>query len=207
MNNERKVATQMKESGSGERAVQQHAERDDTLSDPLQDPLQKQEEEEEIQMSRETEEDEEQVQLQEEEEIQMAAEAGGGSVHQAAEAGFQGGGGQLPHSGQIQASFGSHDVSGVKAYSGGAAAQASKAMGAKAYTKGEQVGFKGSTDLHTAAHEAAHVVQQRQGVSLDGGVGKSGDSYEKHANAVADAVVQGKSAEGMLSGGAGKKRK
>src|SRR5947207_2443000 len=50
----------------------------------------------------------------------------------------------------------------------------------------------------TAAHEAAHVVQQRGGVSLKGGIGAEGDEYEQHADAVADQVVAGRSAEGLL---------
>jgi uncharacterized protein GlcG (DUF336 family) len=50
------------------------------------------------------------------------------------------------------------------------------------------------SDLHTAAHEAAHVVQQRGGVQLRGGVGISGDVYERHA----DEVVAGGSAESLL---------
>jgi hypothetical protein len=42
------------------------------------------------------------------------------------------------------------------------------------------------------------VVQQRAGVSLKGGVGEEGDPYERHADAVADAVVSGRSAEALL---------
>ncbi|HEU5056071.1 MAG TPA: T6SS effector amidase Tae4 family protein, partial [Kofleriaceae bacterium] len=53
-------------------------------------------------------------------------------------------------------------------------------------------------DLHTAAHEAAHVVQQRAGVHLSGGVGAAGDSHERHADAVADRVVRGESAVDLL---------
>jgi hypothetical protein len=60
------------------------------------------------------------------------------------------------------------------------------------------VAFARSPDLHTAAHEAAHVVQQRGGVQLKGGVGEAGDSHERHADAVADLVVQGKSSESLL---------
>ncbi|MCA9515409.1 MAG: hypothetical protein KC635_10730, partial [Myxococcales bacterium] len=48
-------------------------------------------------------------------------------------------------------------------------------------------------------HEAAHVVQQRAGVSLSGGVGAVGDRYEQHADAVADAVVAGKDAAPILN--------
>ena len=121
-----------------------------------------------------------------------------GQVHQAAAEGISGGGGSLPFQGAIQQSFGGHDVSGVKAFTGGAASRANESMGSAAYTKGSSVAFKGAPDLHTTAHEAAHVVQQRAGVNVPGGVGQRGDSYERHADAVADTVVQGKSAAPML---------
>ncbi len=129
--------------------------------------------------------------------------AGTENVHAAAAAGVKGGGGQLPHLDAIQHSFGTHDVSGVRAHTGGAAKQANAAMGASAYATGNDIAFKGAPDLHTAAHEAAHVVQQRGGVSLKGGVGRSGDTYEQHADQVADAVVAGKSAQGLLDGKSG----
>lgn len=130
----------------------------------------------------------------------------GGDVHAAAAHGIQGGGGALPHAAAIQQAFGRHDVSGVQAHVGGKAAEAAASMGAEAYATGNSVAFGKSPSLHTAAHEAAHTVQQRAGVSLAGGVGKSGDAYERHADAVADRVVAGKSAEGLLdtmSGGGG----
>lgn len=120
-------------------------------------------------------------------------------VHEAAAAGIASGGGALPYADKIQASFGAHDVSQVQAHTGSNAAAASQAMGAEAYATGNHVVFGGAPDLHTAAHEAAHVVQQQAGVSLSGGVGQAGDSYEQHADAVADAVVSGQSAEGLLS--------
>jgi hypothetical protein len=104
---------------------------------------------------------------------------------------------------QIQASFGKHDVSAVQAYTGADASKASDSIGAQAYAMGNNVAFGKSPDLHTAAHEAAHVVQQRAGVSLKGGVGESGDRYEQHADAVADLVVQGKNAETLLDQYAG----
>jgi hypothetical protein len=47
------------------------------------------------------------------------------------------------------------------------------------------------------------VIQQRHGVQLKGGVGQQGDVYEQHADAVADLVVQGKSATGLLDTMAG----
>jgi hypothetical protein len=124
-------------------------------------------------------------------------------IHDLAAQGTQGSGGDLPHLDAIQTSFGKHDVTGVQAHTGGAAADASKAMGAEAYASGNSIAFGSSPGLHTAAHEAAHIVQQRAGVSLKGGVGEAGDSYEQHADTVADAVVAGQSAEGLLDTMAG----
>lgn len=122
-----------------------------------------------------------------------------GDVQTQAAEGLKGGGGALPHLDRIQKSFGGHDVSSVQAHQGPEARQAARGMGAQAYATGDKVALgDGAKDLHTVAHEAAHVVQQRQGVSVSGGVGQVGDRYEQHADAVADAVVQGKSAEGLL---------
>ena len=119
-------------------------------------------------------------------------------VHAAAQSGLQGSAQTLPHLDLIQQSFGSHDVGGIRAFVGGPAAGASQAMGAQAYATGDATAFASAPDLHTAAHEAAHVVQQRAGVQLSGGVGQEGDAYERHADEVADQVVQGKSAAGTL---------
>ncbi len=105
----------------------------------------------------------------------------------------------LPHRERIQRSFGHHDISAIRTETGGVAGQASKHMGALAYTSGNRIGFRQTPDLHLAAHEAAHVVQQRQGVSLKDAVGSPGDPYEQHADEVADHVVSGESAEDLLS--------
>ena len=128
-------------------------------------------------------------------------EASPGKVHAAAARGTDGPGGSLPFADQIQASFGSHDVSGIQSHVGGKAADACADMGATAYASGSHVAFAKSPDLHTAAHEAAHVVQQAKGVNLYGGVGQAGDAYERHADAVADAVVSGQSAQVLLDHG------
>jgi len=90
-------------------------------------------------------------------------------------------------------------VSRIRAHVGVEAAAASHSIGASAYATGEAVAFGGAPNLRTAAHEVAHVVQQRRGVNLPGGVGQQGDSYEQHADAVAARVVQGRSAENLLS--------
>jgi hypothetical protein len=129
--------------------------------------------------------------------LQMSSQDTDG-VKRAAADGVSASDGQLPHLGSIQAAFGSHDVSNVQAHVGGAAGQACQAIGALAYATGNHVAFKESPDLHTAAHEAAHVVQQRAGVHLTGGVGQQGDAYEVNADAVADRVVQGRSAQDLL---------
>jgi Domain of unknown function (DUF4157) len=123
-------------------------------------------------------------------------------VQDTAAAGVAGAGGALPHAHQIQSSFGvAHDVSSIRAHVGGNAAAATERMGADAYATGNQVAFRQAPSLHTAAHEAAHVMQQHDGVQLLGGVGKEGDSYEQNADAVADRVVAGQSAADLLPKG------
>ena len=112
--------------------------------------------------------------------------------------GVSGGASVAPHLSAVQRSFGAHDISNVRTHVGGKAAQAAGALGAEAYATGQSVAFAKAPDLHTAAHEYAHVVQQRAGVQLSGGVGRAGDSYEQHADAVADLVVAGRSAESKL---------
>jgi hypothetical protein len=112
---------------------------------------------------------------------------------------------KLPHADNIQASFGKHDISQIRAGVGGSSGAAAADIGAKAYTSGDKVAFQsGQADLHTSAHEAAHVVQQRSGKVPDG-MGESGDRFEQHADAVADKVVAGESAEPLLNefGGGG----
>ncbi|MGK0357869.1 MAG: hypothetical protein ACI9U2_000152 [Bradymonadia bacterium] len=135
--------------------------------------------------------------------VQAQGAVGGSGVQETAAQGVAGSGGALPHLDAIQASFGQHDVSNVQAHVGGAAGKAAEGIGAQAYATGDAVAFKDQPSVHLAAHEAAHVVQQRAGVHLKGGVGEAGDAYEQHADAVADLVVQGKSAEGLLNQHAG----
>ncbi len=140
--------------------------------------------------------------------VQARAEEGRASlgtddVAKTSQEGFAGAGGRLPFVERIQAAFGRHDIGGVRAHSDTPAIEAASQLGAEAYTSGEAVAFAQAPDLHTAAHEAAHVVQQRAGVSLAGGVGQVGDRYEQHADQVADAVLRGESAEGLLGQFAG----
>lgn len=120
------------------------------------------------------------------------------NVRKSAQRGFSGNAGPLPHLETIQQSFGHHALKEVKAFVGGPARNANEQMGSTAYAANGCAAFKQPPDLRTASHEAAHIVQQRAGVPGREGVGKSGDRYERIADAVAESVVQGHSAEHLL---------
>lgn len=138
--------------------------------------------------------------------VQQRAGAGArgeGAVHAAAARGVATSSSALPYADTIQRAFGRHDISSVQAHTGREAAESARDMGADAYATGDHVVLGKGNDLATVAHEAAHVVQQRGGVQLKGGVGEAGDAYERNADEVADRVVQGKSAEDLLDRYAG----
>lgn len=116
----------------------------------------------------------------------------------AAALGFRGEPQLFPHAARIQASFGHHDVSSIKAHVGGPAADAARALGATAYAAGGRVALPSDPGLHTAAHEAAHVVQQRAATTAAATVDGPSDGHERHADAIADAVVEGRSVGAML---------
>jgi hypothetical protein len=108
-------------------------------------------------------------------------------------------GASLPYAQQIQSSFGPEfNIGGINAQVGGQAGKEADAMNASGFAAGNRVGFSGAPDLHTAAHEAAHVFQQRQGIQLTGNAASAGP-YERHADRVADAVVRGEDASPVLS--------
>ena len=127
------------------------------------------------------------------------------SPDHAAEAGFEGGGGQVPHRQEMEASFGGADFSGVQAHVGTSQArQACDALGANAYAKGGQVAFKSDNPSKAlVAHELTHVAQQGHGgVQAHGARGGGLDtSGEAQAEAVEAAVSSGKSASQALAGG------
>ena len=140
--------------------------------------------------------------------VQRKQTAGGDAgdnvdIHATAQRGVSGSGSRLPHEATIQRAFGRHDLGGVQAHVGGEAATASRALGAEAFAHGNSIAFKGQPDLHTAAHEAAHVIQQRGGGVPAGMDNGPGDPLEQHADRVADAVVSGGSAEALLDPMAG----
>lgn len=72
------------------------------------------------------------------------------------------------------------------------------ALGAEAYATQEAIAFREAPDLHLAAHEAAHIVQQRAGLALPGGMGHEGDAHERAADAIADRVVRGEEVGDLL---------
>jgi Domain of unknown function (DUF4157) len=110
-----------------------------------------------------------------------------------AAAGLRGAASPLPHLDRIQQAFGSHDVSGARAYVSGPAQRAARRLGALAFASEGRVGFSRPPDLDEAAHEAAHLVQQRAGTEAEGA------DTERHADAVAEAVAQGRSAAALLN--------
>ena len=119
-------------------------------------------------------------------------------IHSAARRGLAGASTPLPHFDRIQTAFGRHDISDIRTRVGGAAHSASREMGARAFASGSRIGFRSSPGVRLAAHEAAHVVQQRDGLSLPDNIGRPGDHYERHADRVADVVASGRSAEVVL---------
>lgn len=134
------------------------------------------------------------------------AAAGASTVHDKAAAGLSEGSSELPFLAQLQHAFGrEHDLSSVRAHIGGAAAGAAQGIGAQAYTYGNRIAFAAAPSLRLAAHEAAHIIQQRSGVHLEHGVGSVGDAHEQHADAVAERVVARQDAAELLSrvGGGG----
>jgi hypothetical protein len=121
-----------------------------------------------------------------------------GSMRETARFGTSGPRAPFPYLDTIQRTFGRHDLSGVEAHLGPAAALGASALRAKAFTFGDAVAFGRPPTLFTAAHEAAHVVQQRARPALSAGIGRAGDVYERHADSVAARVAQGLSAEALL---------
>lgn len=122
-------------------------------------------------------------------------------VHEAAAVGVGTPVAPLPHLEALTNAFGGeHDLKSIRAHVGGSAEESAHAMGARAFASGSDVVLPANPSLHLVAHEVAHVVQQRGGVHLAGGVGEAGDLYEVEADALADAVVAGEHVGHRLRG-------
>lgn len=109
------------------------------------------------------------------------------------------------------------DLSAVRVHTGSESAEANKAVGAKAYTVGNDIHFSAGRyapedpfGMHLLAHEVAHTVQQagaapsRQN-KLE--VSTPNDSLEHEADRAADAMVAGRPVGNALTFGTGVSRK
>ena len=126
-------------------------------------------------------------------------------TQQIAARGVAGPGETMPFLGELQESFGPAGgaLRDARAHIGGDAAAAAGQIGAHAFATGHDVALPEHPDKGLVAHEAAHVVQQAGGVHPSGGVGAAGDPLEQQADAVAEAVVAGKSAAPILASSVG----
>ena len=122
---------------------------------------------------------------------------------------LRGSGRRLTHLNTIQEAFGHHDVSAMREFTGCAARKALATFGAEGFTSNGRMAVSATPDLFTQAHEAAHGVQQAapgSGLELKRGIAAAGDKYERHADAVAEKVIRGQSAQKLLDDMAGGRR-
>ncbi len=124
-------------------------------------------------------------------------------IEELATEGTRSAGGGLPYGDVIQAAFGRHRIDNIQTHTGRDATRTADEMGAEAYAVGDHVVLGERTSVHTVAHEAAHVIQQRAGVHCKRSGGDPGDPDERMADEVADRVVAGRSAEDLLDSIAG----
>jgi len=106
--------------------------------------------------------------------------------------------------GQFESSLGA-DLSAVRVHTGSASAEAASAVGARAYTTGNDIHFAegqyAPTDafgLHLLAHEVAHTQQQAATSTTTQyklEVSTPGDSLEQEADRAADAMIVGAPAQ------------
>ena len=107
------------------------------------------------------------------------------------------------------------DLSSVRVHTGNSSATANDAVGAKAYTMGNDIHFgAGNYDPssadgeHLLAHEVAHTVQQGGGaqrMQFKLAVSSPGDAMEHEADRAADAMVSGAHAAVTSAGGLARK--
>jgi hypothetical protein len=120
-------------------------------------------------------------------------------VQQLASSGLTHDGHPIPWRAELESLF-STGFGDVSIHNDTQASQACDALGATAYTSGNQIAFASSQPQKSLiAHELTHVLQQRQGVHLPNGVGHHGDSYELQAEAVEDAVAHGRPIDNLLA--------
>jgi hypothetical protein len=117
--------------------------------------------------------------------------------------GVSGSGGPLPFLAELKPLFGASGsvLDGVRSHVNPGAVQAARAIGADAYATGNDIVFAVEPTRELVGHEAAHIVQQRAGVSLSGGVGAVGDPYEQQADQVGALVASGQSVAHLFAPG------
>jgi len=132
-------------------------------------------------------------------ETNAATTQAGVNPHEVAAAGVSGPASQFPHAPALSASYGQPIT--AQAHFGAEPKAACHALGAEAFAIGNHVAFASDgPSLELAGHEAAHTLQQAQGVQLKGGIGQSGDVYEKAADQAAGFAARGESAAHLFDG-------
>jgi hypothetical protein len=129
----------------------------------------------------------------------------------------KGGGAPLDESvrSSMESGFG-QDFGDVRVHTDSQASKSAESVGANAYTVGSDIVFRSGhfdamspTGQRTSAHELSHVVQQRSGpvdgAEAPGGIRLSdpGDKFERAADATADQVLSGSTAQSAPAGGSG----
>lgn len=89
-----------------------------------------------------------------------------------------------------------HDFGTVRVHDDAQAASAAQALGARAFTLGEDIVFgagrhPGDADSSLLAHELVHVVQQRRASVVEPRLSEPGEASERAAEATADAAMAG----------------
>jgi hypothetical protein len=99
------------------------------------------------------------------------------------------------------------DFNAVRVHTDARSAAAAAAIDARAYTMNRDIVFgaheyapQTESGRRLLAHELTHVVQQRSGAHLPGGIGPPNDAHERNADAVANELAQGRSSEELLGG-------
>ena len=132
----------------------------------------------------------------------LSSSASHAAVDDVAQDGTKGGGERLPYLARLEQAFGSRqDLASMRAHYGDDSAAACDTMGADAYATGSSIAFRSAPSLWLAAHEAAHVVQQRHGLRPAAALDAPDDGLERQADAVADRVAAGGSARELLPRG------
>ncbi len=103
----------------------------------------------------------------------------------------------MPHHEAIQAAFGQHDVSDLRAHVDPKAAAAAEVMGVEAFTTGPDVAFAQAPDRAEAAAEAARALWQQQGPEVQGGVAEAGPEAEL-IEAIGERVGEGRTVEALV---------